>query len=230
MGGDRARRRAHRAPVNNPAADPGPAWIRRWRMVEELRALGVGDERVLRAMATVPRERFLPAELAARAYEPSPLPIAAGQTISAPHIVAVMTAALELSGTERVLEIGTGSGYGAAILSRCAGEVVSIEHHRQLAATAARSLTRQGYRTVEVRVGDGARGAPDRAPFDAISLTAMAPDQLPQDLVELLAPGGRLVGPVKQACEDEGRLLRRWSSGHVETLMAVRFVPLISGP
>lgn len=205
------------------------AWVRRWEMVEDLRERGVADERVLAAMAMVARERFLPAELAEQAYEPSPLPIPAGQTISAPYIVAVMTAALELTGIERVLEVGTGSGYAAAILSRCAAQVITIEYQPRLARGAARVLAEQGYRKVEVRVGDGARGAPDRAPFDAISVTAMAPGRLPEALVDQLAPGGRLVGPVGPGPEGgDGELLRRWSSGHLETLMPVRFVPLIT--
>ncbi len=216
--------------MNDRDAPAVPVWVRRWRMVEALRAQGVGDERVLRAMATVPRERFLPADLAEEAYDLSPLPIAAGQTISAPHIVAVMTAALELTGVERVLEVGTGSGYGAAVLSRCAAEVVTIEYHPQLASAASRALTQRGYSNVEVCVGDGARGAPDRGPFDAISVTAMATDRLPPDLVDQLAAGGRLVCPVGRGSGPAGRLLRRWSSGHVESLMAVRFVPLIGGP
>jgi protein-L-isoaspartate(D-aspartate) O-methyltransferase len=200
-------------------------------MVQDLRELGVGDERVLAAMARVARERFLPAELAAKAYTSSPLPIPAGQTISAPYIVAVMTAALELTGTERVLEVGTGSGYGAAILSRCAEQVVTIEYHPELARSAARVLDRLGYHNVEVRLGDGARGAPDRAPFDAISMTAMATGGLPEPLVDQLAPGGRLVGPVGPGPRGgDGELLRLRSNGHLETLMPVRFVPLISEP
>lgn len=206
--------------------------MRRWAMVEDLRAQGVGDERVLTAMAMVPRERFLPGELADVAYEPSPLPIAVGQTISAPLIVAVMTAALELTGVERVLEVGTGSGYAAAVLSRCVREVVTVEYHAELASRASRVLSGLGHRNVEVRCGDGARGAPDRAPFDAISVTAMAPEELPPALVGQLAAGGRLVGPVGLGAEGdgaEGELLRHRSSGHVETLMAVRFVPLIDG-
>lgn len=208
-------------------------WVRRWAMVEDLRAQGVGDDRVLTAMAMVPRERFLPVELAAEAYGPSPLPIGSGQPMSAPHIVAVMTAALELTGTERVLEVGTGSGYATAVLSRCARDVVSIEYHPELAYRASRVLAALGDRNVEVRCGDGSRGAPDRAPFDAISVTAMAPEELPPALVGQLAAGGRLVGPVGLGTDRdsaEGELLRRWSSGHVETLMPVRFVPLIDRP
>ena len=221
--------RRGRATVDEPPAVVArPPWLRRWGMVQDLRKLGVNDERVLAAMAMVPRERFLPAAFAADAYTSSPLPIPAGQTISAPYIVAVMTAALELTGTERVLEVGTGSGYGAAILSRCAAQVLTIEYHPRLARSAARVLARQGYRNVEVRLGDGARGAPDQAPFEAISMTAMAAGELPATLVEQLAAGGRLVGPVGPGPGGgDGELLRLSSSGNLETLMDVRFVPLI---
>ena len=193
-------------------------------MLAGLRAQGCGDPLVLTAMADVPRERFVPADLAEVAYEPRPLAIAHGQTISDPQIVATMTLALQLCGTERVLEVGTGSGYAAAVLSRCAGEVVTIEYHQQLAATARQVLGELGYDNVEVRHGDGRDGAPDRAPFDAISVTAMAYGQVPPALLEQLAPGGVLVCPVG---DDNGGELIRCRGGHTETLLPVRFVPLI---
>lgn len=198
--------------------------VARARMIEELRGQGVADPRVLAAMEQVPRERFVPAAPAEAAYGPRPLPIGRGQTISTPHIVALMTAALELSGTERVLEIGTGCGYAAAVLSRCASEVVTIEYHQDLARTARQRLTELGYGNVEVRRGDGTRGAVDRAPFNAISVTAMAHQELPPALLDQLAPGGILVCPVGDG--DEGQLVRRRGC-HTETLLPVRFVPLI---
>lgn len=201
-----------------------PFAVSRSWMVDDLRAQGVADPRVLAAMEQVPRERFVPAALAEAAYGPRPLPIGHGQTISAPPIVALMTAALELSGTERVLEIGTGAGYAAAVLSRCAAEVLTIEYHQDLARTAAQTLAELGYDNVEVRHGDGTRGAADRAPFDAISVTALAQHEVPPTLLDQLTPGGVLVCPVGDGAE--GQLVRQ-QGGHTETLLPVRFVPLI---
>lgn len=197
---------------------------RRDEMVENLRSRGIRDQRVLAAMAQVPREQFVPAEFAGSAYDPGPLPIGAGQTVSAPYIVAAMTEALALEGGERVLEIGTGRGYAAAVLSHCAGEVITIEYHDQLAAAAQRTLGDLGYHNVEVRTGDGSRGAPDRAPFDAISVAALAADQLPSSLIDQLTPAGVLLCPVGR--RGQGELLR-YRGGHIETLMPVAFVPLI---
>jgi protein-L-isoaspartate(D-aspartate) O-methyltransferase len=168
-------------------------------MLADLREHGVNDPRVLAAMARVPRERFVPAELAEHAYQPRPLPIGCGQTISAPTSVATMTEALQLRGTERVLEIGTGCGYAAAVLSCCAAQFVTIGCHQQLARTARDTLAELGYGNVEVRHGNGAHGAPDRAPFDAVSMTAMAP-HLPPTLLEQLAPGGAGPGAAGSKC------------------------------
>ena len=147
---------------------------RRLEMVErQLRRRGISDERVLRAMEEVPRERFVPPEERKRAYRDGALRIGAGQTISQPWIVASMTALLELGPGDRALEVGTGSGYAAAVLSRCCREVVTIERHASLAEEAAGVLRELGYDNVEVRTGDGSRGAPDRAPFDGISVTEL---------------------------------------------------------
>src|SRR3954462_11944678 len=163
---------------------------RRARMVErQPRRRGIEDERVLTAMAEVPRERFVPEELVGDAYRDGALRIDEGQTISQPWIVACMAALLELQGDERVLEVGTGSGYAAAVLSRLCREVVTIERYDSLAEQARATLAEIGYRNVEVRVGDGTRGAPDRAPFGGIPVTAAALDEPPPALVAQLAPG-----------------------------------------
>ena len=199
---------------------------RRARMVErQLRRRGIGDERVLAAMAEIPRERFVPEDVRRRAYHDGALRIGEGQTISQPWIVACMASLLELEGGERVLEVGTGSGYAAAVLSRLCREVVTIERHESLAATARRVLAELGYDNVEVRVGDGTRGAPDRAPFDGISVTATAAGEPPAALLDQLAPGGALACPV----EREGReLLMRFAESGTEAVVPVRFVPLVA--
>ena len=194
-------------------------------MVErQLRRRGVVDERVLAAMAEVPRELFLPPERRSEAYRDGAVPIGDGQTMSQPLIVAYMTALLELKGDERVLEVGTGSGYGAAVLSRVCAEVVTIERHRVLAERARATLAALGYVNVEVRVGDGSRGAPDRAPLGGIAVTAAAEGHPPAALFEQLAPGAALVCPVRRP---EGEQLIRFRDGREEPVTAVRFVPLV---
>ena len=195
-------------------------------MVErQLRGRGITDERVLSAMEEVPRERFVGAEQRGRAYRNRALRIAAGQTISQPWIVAAMTQLLELERDARVLEVGTGSGYGAAVLSRCAREVVTIERHKTL-AEAARALLRElGYDNVDVRAGDGSWGAPDRAPFDAVVVTATADGDAPSALIEQLAPGAPLVAPLRRAGEEQ---LMRVIDGREEAIVPVRFVPLVT--
>ena len=195
-------------------------------MVErQLRGRGITDERVLSAMEEVPRERFVGAEQRGRAYRNRALRIAAGQTISQPWIVAAMTQLLELERDARVLEVGTGSGYGAAVLSRCAREVVTIERHTPL-AEAARALLRElGYDNVDVRAGDGSWGAPDRAPFDAVVVTATADGDAPSALIEQLAPGAPLVAPLRRAGEEQ---LMRVIDGREEAIVPVRFVPLVT--
>jgi protein-L-isoaspartate(D-aspartate) O-methyltransferase len=195
-------------------------------MVERLRVRGIADERVLDAMRRVPRERFVPPELADAAYQDSPLPIGLGQTISAPLIVAYSAAALAAGPDAHVLEIGTGSGYGAAVLSRCHRSVVTIERHAVLADRARAALDAMGYDNVEVRTGDGALGAPDRAPFDGIVVTAMAENEPPPALREQLAPGAALVCPVGR--RGHGMLLR-YRGGRTENLGGVAFVPLVPG-
>jgi protein-L-isoaspartate(D-aspartate) O-methyltransferase len=167
-------------------------------LLAELRAEGINDARVLTALGRVPREEFVRPDERAYAYANEALPIAGGQTISQPYIVALMTQLLGLHGGERVLEIGTGSGYQAAILSGLAREVFSIEVVPELAFEAGVKLARLGYRNVTVKAGDGGRGWPEKAPFDAIIVTAAAGEGVPPDLVAQLKPGGRMVVPVGQ--------------------------------
>ena len=194
-----------------------------------LAARGIHDPAVLGAMRSVPREAFLPPELAEFAYEDAPLPIEEGQTISQPYIVALMAEALELRPEDRVLEVGTGSGYAAAVLGRIAREVYTIERHGALADTAAGRLLELGFRNVHVRHGDGTLGWPEHAPYDAIVVAAGGPD-VPDALVRQLAVGGRLVIPLG-ADRDLQTLVRitRQADGrlHHEDLGGVRFVPLI---
>jgi protein-L-isoaspartate(D-aspartate) O-methyltransferase len=196
-------------------------------MVErQLRRRGITDERVLTAMAQVPRELFVPEDERRRAYRDGALRIAEGQTISQPWIVACMAELLELQGDERVLEVGTGSGYAAAVLSRLCREVVTIERFDSLAEEARQRLAELGYDNVEVRVGDGSLGAPDRAPFGGISVTATAHDEPPPALLEQLAPGAALVCPVERGGRE---LLMRFRDGEEEGIVPVRFVPLVEG-
>src|SRR5680860_662281 len=197
-------------------------------MVErQLRRRGIADERVLAAMGEVPREEFVPQRSRSRAYSDSALPIGEGQTISQPWIVAAICQALELSGSERVLEIGSGSGYSAAVLARLAAEVVGIERHESLAAEARRALGALGVEKVELIVGDGSRGVPERAPFEAIAVHATAPAP-PRTLLGQLADGGRLVVPI---AADRADLLtvfrRRGDELRREEIGPCRFVPLI---
>jgi len=202
----------------------------RERLVEsELRLLGIRDEAVLRAMRAVPRERFISGEMAEFAYRNAPLPIGSGQTISQPWIVAYMAEALELGTTDRVLEIGTGSGYAAAVLSCIVADVFTIERHQDLAESARERLLQLGYRNVHVRHADGTRGWPEKAPFDAIVVAAGGP-RVPPALLRQLTIGGRLVIPVGRTIEEQ-RLIRVVRRGDDEfeqaELEAVRFVPLI---
>ena len=195
-------------------------------MVErQLRRRGIADERVLDAMNAVPRERFVPRRERSRAYRDGALPIGSGQTISQPWIVAAMAQALTLAGDERVLEVGCGSGYSAAVLSLLCSEVITIERHVALADQAEALLQELGYTNVEVRAGDGTRGAPDRAPFDGISVTATAEGAPPPALLAQLAAEGTLVCPVRRL---GGEHLVSVRGGVEETLASVRFVPLVS--
>lgn len=200
----------------------------RERMVErQLRRRGIEDERVLAAMAEVPRELFVPAPARERAYADSALPIGEEQTISQPWIVAAICQALELEGSELVLEVGTGSGYSAAVLAHLAAHVVSVERHEPLSRAAAGVLDRLEVRNVELVVGDGSLGVPERAPFDAIAVHATAP-AAPAALVDQLADDGRLVVPVAAGDNDVLTLLRR-RGRRIESrnLGRCRFVPLI---
>jgi protein-L-isoaspartate(D-aspartate) O-methyltransferase len=198
-------------------------------MVErQLRARGIADERVLAAMAEVPRERFVDERLARRAYADSALPLEAEQTISQPWVVAAICAGLQLQGDEHVLEIGTGSGYSAAVLARLAESVLSIERIDALAERARQNLEGlEGSEQIEIRVGDGTLGAPDAAPFDAIAVHAAAPAP-PPSLIEQLAIGGRLVVPVTERRADVLKTYTKSDSGLTERVIApCRFVPLV---
>lgn len=198
-------------------------------MVErQLRRRGITDERVLEAMGEVPREAFVPVRLRHRAYADSALPIDAEQTISQPWIVAAICQALELGGTERVLEVGTGSGYSACVLSLLAAEVVSVERHETLALQAREALSSLAVTNVELTIGDGSRGLPERAPFEAIAVHATAPAP-PPALIAQLAEGGRMVIPIATAEEtDLLTLLRRHGADvEAETIAPCRFVPLV---
>jgi protein-L-isoaspartate(D-aspartate) O-methyltransferase len=197
-------------------------------MVErQLRRRGIGDERVLAAMGEVPREAFVPPRLRHRAYADCALPIKERQTISQPWIVAAICQALELTGSERVLEVGTGSGYSACVLSLLAAEVVSVERHQALALDARETLASLAVTNVELQIGDGSRGVPERAPFEAIAVHAAAP-AAPPALIDQLAEGGRLVVPI---ASDETDLLivlrRRGKRIEAATIGPCRFVPLV---
>jgi protein-L-isoaspartate(D-aspartate) O-methyltransferase len=197
-------------------------------MVErQLRRRGISDERVLAAMGEVPREDFVPERYRGRAYADSALPIGEVQTISQPWIVAAICQALELKGDELVLEVGTGSGYSAAVLSLLAAEVLSMERHEPLAAAARRALDSVGALNVEVIIGDGSRGLPERAPFGAIAVHATAP-RPPATLLGQLAEGGRLVVPIAFGNDDMLTVFRS-SEGELSTevIGPCRFVPLL---
>jgi len=196
-------------------------------LAEAARAAGVRDARVLEALHSVPRAGFVPAGLAAEAYLDRPLPIPHDQVTTQPSLVAMMVEALELAGSERVLEIGTGHGFQSALLARLAGFVWSVERWDDLAATAQANLARHGVENVEVVVGDGSEGLPEHAPYDAVLVSAAFP-RVPAPLAEQLAEGGRLVQPVGRGGDEEvilfekrgGRLLRR------RFVTGARFVPL----
>jgi protein-L-isoaspartate(D-aspartate) O-methyltransferase len=206
--------------------DSGTTSTDRARMVErQLRRRGIQDERVLAAMAEVPRELFLPASQRRRAYRDGALRIGEGQTMSQPWIVACMAQLLELEGQEKVLEVGTGSGYAAAVLSRLCRTVVTIERYDSLAVRAEQTLHELGYDNVIVAVGDGSRGAPEHAPFGGISVTATARENPPAALFEQLEPGAALVCPVERGGRE---ILMRFRDGVEEVVTGVRFVPLVT--
>ncbi len=209
---------------------PDEEWAaERARMVDhDIAGRGVRDEAVLAAMRRVPRHRFVSPGAGPAAYADHPLPIGSGQTISQPFIVAAMAEAAHLSPTDRVLEIGTGSGYGAAVLAELAESVVTVERYRELADHASALLDELGYDTVHVVVGDGTQGWPEGSPYDAIVVTAAGPEP-PAPLLEQLADGGRLVIPLGRLRDGQDlvRLTRRGDRLDREKLGDVRFVPLI---
>lgn len=207
------------------AREDSPLAGRRRMVEDQIKARGIKDEGVLAAMLKVPRERFVPGGVAPQAYADRPLPIGYGQTISQPYIVAYMTEGLQVTNVKKVLEIGTGSGYQAAVLGELAREVYTIEIVPQLADHARNTLAALGYRNVHVRTGDGYLGWPEQAPFDAIMVTA-APDHVPQPLVDQLAPAGRLVIPVGRGVQSLTVLTRTPDGISREDVLPVRFVPM----
>ena len=203
----------------------------REKMVErQLRRRGISDERVLEAMGAVPRELFVAEDLRRRAYDDGALPIGHSQTISQPWVVAAICQALELRGAERVLEIGTGSGYSTAVIARLAGEVISLERVAELAEGARERLAELGVANAEVIVADGSKGHAERAPYEAIAVHAATPEA-PHSLISQLAPKGRLVVPIATATADLLTVFRRGEAGDEsltqETIGPCRFVPLI---
>jgi protein-L-isoaspartate(D-aspartate) O-methyltransferase len=212
----------------DPVAEAALATARARMVHEQIAARGVTDARVLAAMVRVPRHEFVPAPQRHLAYEDGPVPIGHGQTISQPYIVAFMTAALDPKPGDRVLEIGTGSGYQAAVLAGLVAEVFSIEIVAPLAQRAKVDLKRLGFKNVKVRAGDGYRGWPEAAPFDAVIVTC-APEQVPQALVDQLKVGGRMIIPVgPRAGVQELILLRKTVTGlERKDVLPVRFVPMV---
>jgi protein-L-isoaspartate(D-aspartate) O-methyltransferase len=195
-----------------------------------LRRRGIGSQSVLRAMDEVPREHFVDAHFVEAAYDDRALPIACGQTISQPYVVAYMTEQLDVHSTHRVLEVGTGSGYQAAVLSRLARQVVTLERYRTLADAARARLKTLGYDNVEVLLGDGLSGEPLRAPYDRIIVTAAA-EEVPPALVEQLAEGGIMILPLgpHRGPQDLVKITKSKDGLKRETLLPVRFVPLLPG-
>jgi protein-L-isoaspartate(D-aspartate) O-methyltransferase len=209
-------------PASNFAAE-------RQRMIQQqLRTRGINDQRVLAAMAKVPREEFVTPESRSASYEDGPLPIGYRQTISQPYIVAFMTEQLRPKPSDRVLEIGTGSGYQAAILAELVSDVYSIEIVEPLAKNAEATLQQLGYKNVHLKIGDGYKGWPDAAPFDAIIVTC-APDKVPQPLIDQLKDGGRMVIPVGDIFAQQLYLLEK-KNGQLKqsATLPVRFVPMAS--
>ncbi len=202
------------------------------RLIMELRQAGVGDPRVLTAMEMVPRSLFVPPHLDVEAYEDRALPIGCGQTISQPVVVGLMSQALAIGDRHRVLEIGTGSGYQAAVLARLCRRLYSLERHRDLHLQAEQRFKSLGYRNITTKVGDGWKGWPEQAPFDRIIVTAAAVE-LPKALIDQLAPGGVLVIPIGPEFETQElwRFVKDPASGQCEgqRMFPVRFVPMIQG-
>jgi protein-L-isoaspartate(D-aspartate) O-methyltransferase len=215
-----------------PAADADRSAERDAMVNKQIEARGIKDPRVLAAMRSVQRHLFVPEASRSHAYADTPLPIGEGQTISQPYIVALMTELARAQPKDRVLEVGTGSGYQAAVISKLVPHVWSIELEPTLAKSAAETLRNQGYDNVTVRAGDGYLGWPEHSPFDIILVTA-APDHIPQPLIDQLAPGGRMVLPVGSVYASQDlRLIEKTQSGKVSsrTITPVRFVPLRREP
>jgi protein-L-isoaspartate(D-aspartate) O-methyltransferase len=213
-----------------PKQPPGDDNVGRMQFLLALRKRGINDPAVLRAMDQVPREHFVESSFIDSAYADQALPIACGQTISQPYVVAYMTEQLRVEPHHRVLEVGTGSGYQAAILSRLAGEVITVERYRTLAEAARIRLKTLGYDNVEVRLGDGLAGIPERAPFDRIIVTAAA-ETIPDNLVAELAEDGIMVLPLgpHSSSQQLVKLTKRSAGLEKEDLIGVRFVPLLPG-
>jgi protein-L-isoaspartate(D-aspartate) O-methyltransferase len=211
--------------VSSGEATGPQAKAREHMVTQQLEARGIRDARVLAAMRSVPRHELVPEDVRERAYVDAPLQIGYRQTISQPFVVARMSERLELDGTEKVLEIGTGSGYQAAVLAELADRVFSIEIVPELAERARGDLRRLGYRNVTVRAGDGYRGWPEEAPFDAIIVTA-APPEVPQPLIDQLAVGGRMIVPVGRGSQQLILITRDATGVHREEGIGVRFVPM----
>jgi protein-L-isoaspartate(D-aspartate) O-methyltransferase len=214
--------------MNSPEMGVGYSALRRQMVQSQLRARGIADEQVLAAMLRVPRHEFAPERYREQAYEDHPLPIGEGQTISQPYIVASMLEALALSPGDKVLEVGTGSGYVTALLAELTAAVVSIERHASLADRARELLARLGYTNVRIIVGDGSRGFAELAPYDAIIVSAAAAE-LPRELVEQLAEGGRMIIPIGPEDAQQLQLIEK-RNGQPRTILRelCRFVPLIS--
>ncbi len=213
-----------------PQQAPGDDNVGRMQFLLALRKRGIGDAAVLRAMDQVPREHFVESNFVESAYSDQALPIPCGQTISQPYVVAYMTEQLRVEPQQCILEIGTGSGYQAAILSRLAQKVISVERYRTLAEAARIRLAQLGYDNVELRVGDGLLGAPDAAPFDRIMVTAAA-EKIPDDLLAQLAEGGLMILPLGPhgGSQQLIRVTRKNLEYEQEELIGVRFVPLLPG-
>ncbi|MFY9908796.1 MAG: protein-L-isoaspartate(D-aspartate) O-methyltransferase [Candidatus Sulfotelmatobacter sp.] len=206
-----------------------PSAARELMVESQLRARGISDPRVLDAMSRVPREQFISEPFRGQAYEDHPVPIADGQTISQPYIVALMLESLRLTPQDKVLEIGTGSGYATALLAELAAEVFSIERHPALAENARQALAALGYNNIKIFTGDGSLGLPSAAPFDAILVSAAAPE-IPTPLVAQLAEGGRMIIPVGRDDSQQLQFIRMVNGQPVSSARElVRFVPLVAG-
>jgi protein-L-isoaspartate(D-aspartate) O-methyltransferase len=218
-------------PQTIPALEPDDYTRLREHMVkQQIMARGIEDPRVLEAMRKVPRHLFVPEKYRAFSYRDHPLPIGQGQTISQPYIVAFMTEALDLKPDEKVLEIGTGSGYQAAILAELVKEVYTIEIVEKLGKRARQTLEMLGYKNIHVKIGDGYKGWPEKAPFDAVIVTC-APERIPEALVQQLNDGGRMIIPVGKAgaIQELVRAVKKKGKLKKKEVMRVRFVPMVKG-